>query len=1430
MGWENIPAAAAAAYGLYKSTKSDDSEDPMQRTFRAQMDPGTEARQLGLWNQAQQLAGTQPFSSQYGGVSQLGLSRMSQQGQQYLSDQILGSGQYGARDLGYQGYARKGPDRVGPSDPGWEAFLAGEEARSPAWQNEAGEWQLGRGDALRQEGITNPGWMWDVPGTGAAKGPTWAYQPDIRSQAEWNPERDVAGPPLGLGSATPYPAVPETGLPALGFDPATGTNPIYVDQGRPSAPQVSNDLRHGAKAQPSWRTVDGAGVYKPSPAPGGLLGTRAQEESGRAPGPTRVGPNDPGWEAFLAAEDARSPGRGAGLRADAAGHPGWTWELPAEQQVPGRPYSQGVGIREMEEAGDVTRRMLRETDPGTPGYDRFLAGELDPVTGSRGPRGWQAQGQAGIGETPGFERDATGNLVPIKGFGFTGAELEGPKYDTEGKLVPGYRPGYDAIRGGVTGVGDAATRATPFGVAGQDPFTVEETRVGPNDPAAWEAFLVTKDPANRAALEAEAAANPDWTWPVASDVPTVDRGLISGQTGYGVQGTGQRIARDAAGEPLKNPDGSVMMEPVPLAMTEAQRALSQIGRTARPEEAIDELTGDRISAASLENIGFGEGATDLTGIAGQAGYGTEGIRQRAVRDESGGQAFDPVTGEPIMESALGLSAQERALSQIGQADRPGRVLDPFTGEYTTAAVAERIGATDISPIGQFRDPVTGELTNVMTPSTVTPKTVTAGSASATTQERLDTLGVVGVDGISKPSTVTVGPFTGQTTTDVAAVAPTAITGPGGLTVDPVTGQTTTAVAGVTPGEFGGSSFLGGPAIADYMNTAGTEAAVTQARQDYEVALNREKARQAQVGAFGSRGTVEEAGLIEAQERNIAQIRGAGFDRAAQMMESDAARRQQAGLQGQQLGFQGGMAGQALEAQRRESDAARAQQAEMQGQQLGFQGQLQTQQLLQTGNIRGAELGLQASMQGQQLEARRRESDAARAQQAEMAGQQLQTQIDLQGQQLGQASATRESELGVQAGLASQQIEAQRLESNAARVQQAALAGQQLGTQAQMQTQQLGFQGGMQAQQLGQQTAIRQAELGMEAARANQQTALSSGSQAQQIGAAREMRQAELNLQRQQQTQQLEVQAGMQQAGFGQQTAMGQAQLEMEGARANQSTALASGSQAQQLESARRMRQAELNLQRQQQTQQLGLQAGMQQAGFGQQAAVRQTELDLQREQGTQGLGAEAFMQQRQLGQQAAMASASNALAAAQSDQQAALASGNQAAALEAQRRAQGAQAQIDIARQTQALGADAAGQQAQQEAARRQALSQMGLEAGGMGLDAQAQFRQQQMAAAQQLADVGGMRQGATFGAAGQLAGMGAQQEQARQAQMAWDYQQWLRGQEGGAESLALVQSMMPGGQQWQYGRKPSTAGQIGGGLLSAAAIGADIYKTSRPR
>ena len=982
---------------------------------------------------------------------------------------------------------------------------------------------------------------------------------------------------------------------------------------------------------------------------------------------------------------------------------------------PGDPTRSGtVGVGEMEDAALATRRLLKQAGPADPDYKQFLTG------------GWAKQSAAGTGSTPGFSTDASGNLVPIADFGWSGTELKDPTYDAAGNVVtPGYRPGYDTISGPTSGEG-----SSPFGVEERDPLTL-----GSIDPATG---LPRVDSENR----------------LIGDIPAVTRGLISAQTGYGVQGIGQRIARDADGSPIYNP--------------------------------------------------------------GDSGY---------------------------MESALGLSAEERALSQIGQAAGPQQVFDPVTGEVRSAA--ERITGGDISPLGQFRDPDTGLVTDVMTPGAVTDPTL-AGFTDPTTGERTfagadytdltksefdvdapeglkdfeavggettTDVGAVAPTVIGGPTGVTVNPLTGQVTEAVGAVGPGAIAGPGGLTVDPVTGQTTSAVGGVAPSEFGGTSFLGGPAMSDYMNVAGTEAAVTQARQDYEIALNREKARQAQVGAFGSRGTVEEAGLIDAQERNIAQIRGAGFDRAAQMMESDAARRQQAGLQSQQLGTQTGLAGQALEAQRRESDAARAQQAAMQGQQLGFQGQLQTQQLAQAGDIRGAELGLQAQMQGQQLEAQRRSEDAARAQQAALAGQQLGTQAQMQTQQLTQAGDIRGAELGLQAGMQGQQLQAQRREADAARAQQASLAGQQWERQAGMQTQQLGLQAGMQ-------TAQNQ----LAAAQANQQAAIQTGSEAQRLEAQRQVDQAKMQLSAQQQTQQLGFQGGMQAQQLGQQANIRQAELDMEAARANQATALTSGSQTQQLEASREMRQAELNLQRQQQTQQLALQSGMQQAGFGQQAAIRQAELDLQREQGTQGLGAEAFMQQQQLGQQATMASASNALDAARADQQAALSSGNQAAALEAQRRGQAAQAQVNAAMQTQGLGADAAAQASQQEATRLQTLSEMGLQSGGMGLTADAQFRQQQMDAAQQLAGIGGMTQGATFAAGDQLQQMGAQQDVARRQQMAYDYEQWLRGQEGGAQALALQQSMMPGGAVQQWNRPPNIPGQIIGAAtaLGGAYIGRD--------
>jgi hypothetical protein len=71
------------------------------------MDPATQARQLHLWNQAQQYAATNPFSRQYGDATAMpGMGAMSQAGQKYMTDAILGPGQYQSQNLGFTGYQR----------------------------------------------------------------------------------------------------------------------------------------------------------------------------------------------------------------------------------------------------------------------------------------------------------------------------------------------------------------------------------------------------------------------------------------------------------------------------------------------------------------------------------------------------------------------------------------------------------------------------------------------------------------------------------------------------------------------------------------------------------------------------------------------------------------------------------------------------------------------------------------------------------------------------------------------------------------------------------------------------------------------------------------------------------------------------------------------------------------------------------------------------------------------------------------------------------------------------------------------------------------------------------------------------------------------------------------------------------------------------
>ena len=782
----------------------------LQITGEQKKDPVTMAREKALWDQAQTYADTNPFSQQYGGPSAMpGMGAMSQAGQEYLTNSILGPGQYQAQNLGFTDY--EAPSSAGP--------ISGPPTPPPG------------------------------PPTPPPGPPIITKPPPFIGDPEGDPEDDgyrVPAPPI----YTPPIGAPPEGEEVKFESPNLPSKSIDGSESGASFDTIGADTIQGRLDRlpqrtplPHWnegRSGDNPSYppllpQSPPPAtPQGLLGSRAEEEDKRAPGPTRVGPNDPGWEAFLAAEDARSPGRGAGLRADAESHPDWTWDIPAEQRVPGRSYSQTVGVREMEEGAEATRRMLEQAAPSAPTY------------------------------------------------------------------------------------------------------------------------------------------------------------------------------------------------------------------------------------------------ADIT--------------------------------------------------------------DPTIGTTTVA------GVTDIGDIGQ------------------------ATAAADQGPWKVDAPAAIGQTTVAGP-------------TDISAQS---ISAPTAYDASDVTGQTTQEIYGVDPAEFEGASFLGGPAIEDYMNTAGVEAQVSQAEEDYQRQLNALQAQQAGSGAFGSRADLQDLGALEAQQRNVAQIRGAGYDRAAGLMEADIGRQQEAGLQSQRLGVDVGRGSQALEAQRRESDAARAQQAN--------------------------------------------------------------------------------------------------------------LANQQLDLEV-----------GRQTQSLGTQVDIQNAQNALSASQANLNAAMQSGDRQAQIDAQRQMRDAELNVETAANTQRFQAQSGMQ-------------------------------------------------------TQQLQTQVAMQ--------------------------------------------NAQNEIAIAEQNMRSAIQTGSQQAQIDAQRQMSQAQMGLDAATRNQAAG----------------------LQAAGMGLDAQGQFRQQQMQNAQQLADIGGMQQGATFNAADQLQQMGAQQEQTQRLQQAWDYEQWLRGQEGGAQALALRQGMMPGGSMQTFGRKPDRFGQILGAATSLG--GAAITKS----
>jgi hypothetical protein len=235
----------------------------------------------------------------------------------------------------------------------------------------------------------------------------------------------------------------------------------------------------------------------------------------------------------------------------------------------------------------------------------------------------------------------------------------------------------------------------------------------------------------------------------------------------------------------------------------------------------------------------------------------------------------------------------------------------------------------------------------------------------------------------------------------SAIAAQTVGAPEGVEVDTLTGVTTGGLGAINEQDIAGptaveaqtidaASALGRPegqGIQAYMDATGVSAQVDQAQQDYEQQLNALQAQQAGSGAFGSRAQLQDLGAMGQHLRNIGQIRAAGFDKAAQRMEADLSREQQAAMQTAQLGQQAA---------------------------------LQEQQLSQQAGTREAELSQQARLQQQNLEAQRRQQDAAREQQARMQGQQLGTQAALDTQRLGQQALMADADRALRAAQLTQQ--------------------------------------------------------------------------------------------------------------------------------------------------------------------------------------------------------------------------------------------------------------------------------------------------------------------------------------------------------------------------------------------------------------------------
>ena len=1085
----------------------------LEVTGRQAVDPATQRRQEHLFRQAEGFAAQQPFQRQYGYGTQMvpGLSGMSQTGQAYLSDKILGKGAYAAQDLGFQQYRRPTSATAGGYQYGQSGYMPGQEFQ-PGYAG--GRYRVG---APPEGGDASMAWggggytAGDGIGRDEGDGGGDLSDAELEALGQYDDETLASGETVrryiqpgewarrAQYGVTPYePTTGEsiagvTGGSWAGAAPDRYTGLMYP-QGeaddfapwdpRPDLVSESQEL-NPMYEQNVWNEYERSDPFYNQPS----FGLQNVPDAASAAQYVARG-GDPTATGYT------GPATGGGLL----------------QTDLGRPTA-GVGIGEVEDARTATRRMLLEQGrTGDLGYDQFLPGAAaDGATAAVDP-GWLEQGTAGTGTAPTAAQTGIGALSPWQQVSYD--PETGERIVEEGT----YAPEYDAVgAGGVTGAADDLRYSDPTTDPLYKDWTTQQLGLREADEVT---DILGTQATGKAFREGWGITDPtisgtDWTgatpWDEAVEAGEVDVTKITtptltdaeriGATEVGAAGTaGFGVTPKAIAAPT-----TVSVDPITGEITEDVAAVAP-GTIAGPGAvAVDPVTGQATQAVAGVTPGAIAGPSGVT-VDPVTGRVSEGIGGAVTPGGFSGASFLTGDLDPYMNQ-LGIQSQiEAAQLDYGRAQNE---------EQARRAASHAWGTRGDIPRAEQEQQMLARIADIRR----------QGFSDAADRMEFD-LQRQQAAGMQYQQLQMQGQLAGREEESQRREANAARAQQAGLA-----GQ-----------------------------QLGTQAALQtqQLRQAGDI-------RGAELGL--------QAGLqgqqLEAQRRSEDAARAQQAALAGQQLGTQAAMQTQqlgqaGGIRGAELGLQAQMQGQQLQAQRRESDAARAQQAAMQGLQLGTQADLQTQQLTQQGGIRGTELGVQTGMQAQQLEAQRLEANAARTQQAALAGQQLGGQYGLQTQALGQQAAMRNAEmemqaalanqqaalqtgtqsqqleaqrqieqarlklagqqqtqqLGVQTGLAAQGLEAQRAESQAGRAQQAALTQYQAG-----------IEGGMQTQRLGVGADQRQAELDMQAALANQQAALQTGGQAAQLEAGRRGQQAQLDLQRLQQTQQLGAGAAAQQAAL-----------------------------------------------------------------------------------------------------------------------------------------------------------------------------------------------------------------------------------------------------------------------------------------------------------